>query len=619
MLIGAVAISMLLVAPLSPATAADTGVWGEWAFTTNTQGTLTFVAPMPNATFEITGGTGSRVSGSTIYLNANTPIGAIYGSSRDRNYASIGLGSSGAVLGTPSVTTITFATPTPTSGWSFALGDVDAEDIQISGTKSDNSALASADIDAWFQKVGDPQPGGVFNYCNAGTPKPSGCPSPLQTDVPVWNAGTATLEGNKVDTSGASGWFTPNVSVKTLTFTQSRNVTGGPSFQLWIVALIDGAPVFVRNPTNATVNEGATASFSTLVAGTQPFTYQWEISTDGGATWAAIAGATSATYSIGGTTVSQSGHQFRVVVTNADGTNTSSPATLTVNPVGPPPPPPPEPEPTPTPPPPPEPTVDEVFVTEEIQQLPAGQALVFEGSQQVQVQVVSNQPERIQTIQGATWSLDLTALAPNGQPTTLTPDGAVDVTAGGELSVSGNGLTPGSIVNVFLIDPAQSLGTFVVGADGTFTALIPVPAGLGAGRYVVQANGTAPTGQVRSTSVGLMVNNRPPQTVKRKATVYFDVRSAQLDKKAKRTLARLARKVPDDASVLRIRSIGFVQPESFTGNDQRLSTKRARNVARQLRKDGVSGPTVIRGNGRAKESGAKARRATATVTYQIYR
>jgi outer membrane protein OmpA-like peptidoglycan-associated protein len=286
----------------------------------------------------------------------------------------------------------------------------------------------------------------------------------------------------------------------------------------------------------------------------------------------------------------------------------------------PPPPPEPEPEPTPTPtpPPPPEPTVDEVFINEEIQQLPAGQALVFEGSTPVQVQVVTNPTQQVQTIQGSTWALDLTALAPNGKPTLLTADGAVDVTAGGELALTGSGLTPGSVVNVFLIDPTQSLGSFIVGPDGTFSAMIPVPPGLAAGRYVVQANGTTPAGQVRSTSVGLLVNNRQPRIGTLKATVYFDVRSAVLDEKAKRTLARLARKVPNEASVTRIRSVGFVQPESFTANDQRLSTKRARNVVRQLRKDGVRGPTVIRGNGQAKQSGAKARRATVTVTYQIY-
>jgi len=605
----AVTLCMVIAAPMPVAKAAATVAWGEWSFTTTTQGSITFGAILPNANFTITGGTGSRISGSSNYLNANTPVGAAYGSSLNINYASIGLGGSFTVPGDPSITTITFATPTPASGWSFVLGDVDAEDITLSATDKDNKVLSSADINAWFPR------NGTFNYCL--TPRPSGCRSGQGADVPRWSS--PTLSGNQVDTDGASGWFSPNVSLKTLTFTQSRNVAGGPSFQLWIVA---GSPVFLQPPTNVTVDEGATASFSTIASGSQPLTYQWQISTDGGVTWSSIPGATSATYNTGPASVSQSGHQYRVIATDSlNVTATSSAAVLTVRqPVSPPPPPPPEPEPTPTPtpPPPPEPTVDEVFITEEIQQLPAGQALVFEGSTPVQVQVVTNPTQQVQTIQGSTWALDLTALAPNGKPTMLTADGAVDVTAGGEVAVTGSGLTPGSVVNVFLIDPTQSLGSFIVGPDGTFSAMIPVPAGLAAGRYVVQANGTTPAGQVRSTSVGLLVNNRQPRIGTLKATVYFDVRSAVLDKKAKRTLARLARKLPSEASVTRIRSVGFVQPESFTANDQRLSTKRARNVVRQLRKDGVRGPTVIRGNGQAKQSGAKARRATVTVAYEIY-
>jgi outer membrane protein OmpA-like peptidoglycan-associated protein len=280
----------------------------------------------------------------------------------------------------------------------------------------------------------------------------------------------------------------------------------------------------------------------------------------------------------------------------------------------------PTPEPTPTPAPAPTPTVDEPFVNELILNLPAGQAVVFEGSQQVPVQVVSNIPNNTQTIQGQNWSLDLVALQPNGRPAPLTPSGAVDATAGGSVEVSGSGFAPGTVVKVYLIDPAQPLGTFTVGPDGTFTGKVPIPAGLTPGRYVIQANGTTPNGVVRSTSVGILIGgSQVAQRVKLKTTVYFEARSAVLDKKAKRKIARLAARVPNDGVVVRIRSVGFVQPESFTANDQRLSTKRARNVVRQLRKDGVRGPTVIRGNGQAKESGAKARRATVVVTYQISR
>src|SRR5439155_1575908 len=57
-----------------------------------------------------------------------------------------------------------------------------------------------------------------------------------------------------------------------------------------------------------------------------PLNYQWQ------KTGVAISGATTATYTTPPTTTADSGVQFTVVVTNAAGSVTSNPATLTVNP-----------------------------------------------------------------------------------------------------------------------------------------------------------------------------------------------------------------------------------------------------------------------------------------------
>ncbi|MFN5164671.1 MAG: hypothetical protein ACK5JG_04870 [Pseudomonadota bacterium] len=65
--------------------------------------------------------------------------------------------------------------------------------------------------------------------------------------------------------------------------------------------------------------------------GTSP-TYRWQLSTDGGTTYNDVAGATTATLTVTGTTTAQSGHRYRVVVSNSAGSVTSAAATLTVNP-----------------------------------------------------------------------------------------------------------------------------------------------------------------------------------------------------------------------------------------------------------------------------------------------
>jgi hypothetical protein len=63
---------------------------------------------------------------------------------------------------------------------------------------------------------------------------------------------------------------------------------------------------------------------------------QWQQSTDGGVTWSDISGATSITYSISVVPVSDSGDEFRAVFTNAGGSATTDPATMTVSPPPPP-------------------------------------------------------------------------------------------------------------------------------------------------------------------------------------------------------------------------------------------------------------------------------------------
>ncbi|HKV04258.1 MAG TPA: hypothetical protein VJO53_04025, partial [Candidatus Acidoferrales bacterium] len=93
------------------------------------------------------------------------------------------------------------------------------------------------------------------------------------------------------------------------------------------------APTITKQPASVTVTAPATATFSVTATGTATLNYQWQKNNS------PISGApNSATYTTPPTTVGDSGSTFRVVVSN--GINppaTSSAATLTVNPSGPPP------------------------------------------------------------------------------------------------------------------------------------------------------------------------------------------------------------------------------------------------------------------------------------------
>jgi hypothetical protein len=91
------------------------------------------------------------------------------------------------------------------------------------------------------------------------------------------------------------------------------------------------APAITVQPAAQSVNAPDPASFSITASGTAP-NYQWQRSTDGGATWADIAGATAATYNTGATITAMNDQRYRVVVGNASGSVTSFAAVLTVNP-----------------------------------------------------------------------------------------------------------------------------------------------------------------------------------------------------------------------------------------------------------------------------------------------
>lgn len=89
-------------------------------------------------------------------------------------------------------------------------------------------------------------------------------------------------------------------------------------------------------PTNATVFSGATATFSVTATrtGTGSLTYQWQKQESGTGAWAAVSGATSASYTTGALTVAADNtDKYRVVVSLSGAESvTSNAVTLTVNP-----------------------------------------------------------------------------------------------------------------------------------------------------------------------------------------------------------------------------------------------------------------------------------------------
>ena len=91
------------------------------------------------------------------------------------------------------------------------------------------------------------------------------------------------------------------------------------------------APTVTAHPSNQSVKDGRTASFSAAADGYPQPAVQWQVSADGG-TWSNVAGATSSPYSFT-VTDADDGKWFRAVFTNGAGEAMSNAATLDVLPL----------------------------------------------------------------------------------------------------------------------------------------------------------------------------------------------------------------------------------------------------------------------------------------------
>ena len=82
------------------------------------------------------------------------------------------------------------------------------------------------------------------------------------------------------------------------------------------LAVGNGILLLVGNPQDQYVNPGSPATFTVGATSNLPLTYQWYMAAPGSAVFAAIPGATSASYTIASATTAQSGTVFYIVVSN---------------------------------------------------------------------------------------------------------------------------------------------------------------------------------------------------------------------------------------------------------------------------------------------------------------
>jgi len=94
---------------------------------------------------------------------------------------------------------------------------------------------------------------------------------------------------------------------------------------------VHNIPAVIEQPASTTVEEGQNAVFEATASGFPTPTVQWQLSTNGGTTWANISGATANQLTVTNIKTSDNGREYRAVFTNVAGKTPSTAATLTVH------------------------------------------------------------------------------------------------------------------------------------------------------------------------------------------------------------------------------------------------------------------------------------------------
>lgn len=111
-----------------------------------------------------------------------------------------------------------------------------------------------------------------------------------------------------------------------------RWAAGTGTYTYPVFDVVAAAPNITAQPQDASVAQGAAASFSVSATGNPNPLYQWQVSTNG-IDWANVTtgfGRAAASYTTAATTMGMNGYKYRCVVTNGVGSDTSDAATLTV-------------------------------------------------------------------------------------------------------------------------------------------------------------------------------------------------------------------------------------------------------------------------------------------------
>jgi Metallo-peptidase family M12B Reprolysin-like/Secretion system C-terminal sorting domain len=346
-------------------TASGTGLTYQWEFSTDGIAPYTTIAGATNNTYTVTGVTLAQNNYRYRVIVSGTCPAAV-----TSNAGILSVGNAAAINAQPVGTTVcvgqtaTFTVVATGSSltyqWQQSIdGGINFTNIAGATASTLNLPAVSASQNAYQYRVNvfscTPTP--IVSAVGTLTVNTLAAINAQPVSVVICEGGNTTFSTTAVGTgasyqwqvaaAGCAGTFTniAGATTNTLAINSVTAAQNGAAYRVVVTGTcntvtsscatltVNTAIVITAQPasTSACLPTQTAASFSVAVTGTAP-TYQWQVSTNAGASFTNITGATSATLSLTGLTASMTGNQYRVVLNGTCTSNlVSSAATLTVN------------------------------------------------------------------------------------------------------------------------------------------------------------------------------------------------------------------------------------------------------------------------------------------------
>jgi hypothetical protein len=124
------------------------------------------------------------------------------------------------------------------------------------------------------------------------------------------------------------------------------------------------------------------------------------------------------------------------------------------------------------------------------------------------ISVIDDRMVRVRFDGDDAFAIDLQATAVDGvTPLAVDANGDLLLDRGGFVAVAGSGFLPGSTAEAWMFSTATFLGSAIVGPDGSFAASFPIDLTLTTGEHTLQLNGIGADTSVRSTSLGVRIED----------------------------------------------------------------------------------------------------------------